>query len=165
MIGDVTNTDGSTKESQSCHEKKPKLRKLYFNTDTPNGPSKGFQRYGYQLLGFGKCDFVCFATQSNKPFALFTHTFILVSYALGRVTKVLAAVSVPFLAAKCLSLLRQHADHRCTHRCSYVEWNSVIFAAIASWFQALPQLCYIFPGFVHDLYWLHGSFPPFLPIS
>ena len=31
--------------------KNPKLRKLYFDTDTPSGPSKGFQRHGYQLLG------------------------------------------------------------------------------------------------------------------
>ena len=30
--------------------KGPKLKKLYFDTDTPNGPSKEFQRHGYQLL-------------------------------------------------------------------------------------------------------------------
>ena len=30
--------------------KGPKLKKLYFDTDAPNGPSKEFQRHGYQLL-------------------------------------------------------------------------------------------------------------------
>ena len=30
--------------------KDPKIRKLYFDSDTPNGPSKDFQRHAYQLL-------------------------------------------------------------------------------------------------------------------
>ena len=34
MIGDVTNSDGSTK----CHQAATKLKKLYFDTNTPNGP-------------------------------------------------------------------------------------------------------------------------------
>jgi len=30
--------------------KDPKIRKLYFDSDTPNDPSKDFQRHAYQLL-------------------------------------------------------------------------------------------------------------------
>ena len=29
----------------------PRLRKVYFDVDLPNGPSKEFQKHAYQLLG------------------------------------------------------------------------------------------------------------------
>ena len=31
--------------------KEPLVKKFYFDLDTPNGPSKEFQRHGYQLIG------------------------------------------------------------------------------------------------------------------
>jgi len=48
MIGSVTSTDGLTRVKPP--RKDPVLKKMYFSLDGPEGPSKDFQRYAYQLL-------------------------------------------------------------------------------------------------------------------
>ena len=50
-IGGVINTDGLIKESVHCPD--PVLRKSYFQSSTPEGPSKEFTRHSYQLISGG----------------------------------------------------------------------------------------------------------------